>query len=118
MGKEAALCGLWNSSPQSCSVTFGCSGTFTTSTRGLTAATQNPGTVSDDPANTFVVDGQGVTAHFITVAPGTTYARFALYDDEVAAGNDRLPEDAVSRSSTYERRGAGGDAGPSGRPGL
>ena len=73
---------------QSYGITFGYSGPFSMSTRGLLAATQNPGTVSDDPTNTFVVGGPGQTVHTITIPAGTTYARFALYDDNIPAGND------------------------------
>jgi hypothetical protein len=77
-----------NGSPQSYGITFGYTGSFSTTTRGLTAATQSPGTVSDDPTNTFVVGGPGTTAHTINIPAGTTYARFALYDDNIPAGND------------------------------
>ncbi len=75
-------------SPQSYDVTFGYSGDFETSTRGLTAATENADTVSDDPTNNFVVGGPGITEHEIEIPEGTTYARFALYDEQVGAGND------------------------------
>lgn len=77
-----------NGSAQSYGITFGYTGPFSMSTRGLIAATQNPGTVSDDPTNTFVVGGPGITAHSISIPAGTRYARIALYDDQVAAGND------------------------------
>jgi subtilisin family serine protease len=77
-----------NGTAQSYGITFGYTGPFSMSTRGLLAATQNPGTVSDDPTNTFVVGGPGQTVHTINVPTGTTYARFALYDDNIPAGND------------------------------
>jgi hypothetical protein len=77
-----------NGTAQSYGITFGYTGAFSMSTRGLLAATQNPGTVSDDPTNTFVVGGPGQTVHNITIPAGTTYARFALYDDAIPAGND------------------------------
>jgi subtilisin family serine protease len=77
-----------NGTPQSYPITFGYTGPFSTTTRGLKAATQNAATVSDDPTNTFVVGGPGVTAHPVTIAAGTTYARFALYDDAIPTGND------------------------------
>ncbi len=77
-----------NGTPQSYTVRFGYTGSFSTSTRGLVAATQNAGSVSDDPTNTFVVGGPGTTSHSITIAPGTTYARVALFDDQVGASND------------------------------
>jgi hypothetical protein len=77
-----------NGTAQSYDITFGYTGAFSMSTRGLLAATQNPGTVSDDPTNTFVVGGPGITVHDIVIPAGTTYARFALYDDQIPAGND------------------------------
>jgi hypothetical protein len=77
-----------NGTAQSYGITFGYTGPFSATTRGLKAATQMPGTVSDDPTNTFVVDGPGVTVHPVTIPAGTTYARFALYDDNIPAGND------------------------------
>jgi len=77
-----------NGTAQSYDITFGYTGSFSLSPRGLLAATQNPGAVSDDPTNTFVVGGPGVTAHQIVIPAGTTYARFALYDDQIAAPND------------------------------
>ncbi|HXH33531.1 MAG TPA: S8 family serine peptidase [Plantibacter sp.] len=77
-----------NGTAQSYTVRFGYTGSFSTSTRGLVAATQNAGSVSDDPTNTFVVGGPGTMSHSITIAPGTTYARVALYDDQVGASND------------------------------
>jgi hypothetical protein len=77
-----------NGSAQSYGITFGYTGPFAMSTRGLLAATQHAGTVSDDPTNTFVVGGPGVTVHDVVIPAGTTYARFALYDDAIPAGND------------------------------
>ena len=77
-----------NGSAQSYGITFGYTGPFSMSTRGLLAATTSPGTVSDDPTNTFVVGGPGQTVHEVVIPAGTTYARFALYDDNIPAGND------------------------------
>jgi hypothetical protein len=77
-----------NGTAQSYPITFGYDGPFAMTTRGLLAATQKPGTVADDPTNTFVVGGPGVTAHDVVIPAGTTYARFALYDDQIPAGND------------------------------
>jgi hypothetical protein len=94
-----------NGTAQSYNVTFGYTGPFSTSVRGLLAATQNPGTVSDDPTNTFVVGGPGQTVHNITIPAGTTYARFALYDDAIPAGNDI---DLYIYNSTGEQVGASG----------
>jgi subtilisin family serine protease len=73
---------------QSYGIRFGYDGPFATSIRGLLAATEIAGQVSDDPTNTFVVGGPGVTAHKVVIPAGTTYARFALYDDQIATGND------------------------------
>jgi hypothetical protein len=77
-----------NGAAQSYDITFGYNGPFAMTTRGLLAATQKPGTVADDPTNTFVVGGPGITAHEVVIPAGTTYARFALYDDQIPAGND------------------------------
>jgi len=77
-----------NGTAQSYSVTFGYTGAFSTSTRGLEVATETLGAVADDPSNSFVVGGAGTTLHTLNVPAGTSYARFALYDDQIAAGND------------------------------
>ena len=70
-------------------VTFGYTGPFTASARGLVAATVNAGTVTQDPDQTFVAaDPTGTVAVQVTIPAGTTYARFALFDADVAPGAD------------------------------
>ncbi len=73
-------------------VTFGFSGAFGTTTRGLVPAATTAGNVVDDPANdinTALTTGVGVTVHAIDVPAGTTYARFSLFD-AYTDGNDDL----------------------------
>ena len=69
-------------------VTFGYDGAFTTSARGLVAPTITPGTVPDDPGDSFAPGGPGTVAIPVTIAAGTTHARFSLSDADVAAGSD------------------------------
>ncbi len=70
------------------------------------SASTFPGSVSDDPTNTFVVGGPGQVVHNVTIPAGTTYARFAIYDDQVGPGNDidlyvyNSDGDEVGRSGT------------------
>lgn len=70
-------------------VTFGYTGAFTATARGLVAPAVTAGTVSQDPDQTFdVADPTGTVAIPVTIPAGTTYARFALFDADVAAGSD------------------------------
>jgi len=70
-------------------VTFGYSGSFSASARGLVAPVLNAGTVNQDPDQTFdPADSSGTVAIPVTIPAGTTYARFALFDEDVAAGAD------------------------------
>jgi hypothetical protein len=70
-------------------VTFGYDGPFTATPRGLIAAITNPGSVSQDPDQTFdPTDPTGTVAVPVTIAAGTTYARFQLFDEDVAPGSD------------------------------
>ncbi|MDP2293400.1 MAG: S8 family serine peptidase [Actinomycetota bacterium] len=74
---------------QSYDVTFGYNGAFSATPRGLVAATVTPGTVAQDPDQTFdPADPAGTTAVPVVIPAGTTYARFALFDSDVAAGAD------------------------------
>ena len=77
-----------NGSAQSYGITYGYTGPFSTSVRGLKAATALAGTVSDDPTNSFVVGGPGISTQTVEIPAVTTYARFALYDEQVGPGND------------------------------
>ena len=74
--------------PISYAVTFGYSGPFVAAARGLIPATTTDGTVADDPGNSFSVGGPGVVAIPVTIAAGTTYARFSLFDANVSPASD------------------------------
>jgi subtilisin family serine protease len=70
-------------------VTFGYDGAFSATARGLVPAAVTPGTVGQDPDQTFVKgDAAGTVEIPVTVPAGTTHARFALFDADVAAGAD------------------------------
>jgi hypothetical protein len=70
-------------------VTFGYTGTFTASPRGLVPATLTAGTVSDDPTDsTCSLDSPNAQKIDVAVPGGTTYARFSLFDADVVAGSD------------------------------
>lgn len=70
-------------------VTFGYAGPFTATPRGLIPAVVSPGTVAQDPDQTFDPnDAAGTTAIPVVIPPGTTYARFSLFDADVTAGSD------------------------------
>jgi hypothetical protein len=64
--------------PIAYNVTFGYSGAFTATARGLLAPTTSAGSVSD-----------GAFVQYPVVIPaGTTYARFSLFDTDVAPASD------------------------------
>lgn len=70
-------------------VTFGYSGPFTATPRGLVPAVLTAGEVSDDPTD----GGCSLTSPNaqlipVTIPDGTTYARFALFDADVNPGSD------------------------------
>ena len=70
-------------------VTFGYSGAFAATARGLVPATVTPGTVTQDPDQTFAPgDPSGTVAFAVVIPAGTTYARFSLFNGDVAAGSD------------------------------
>jgi Subtilase family/Fibronectin type-III domain/Peptidase inhibitor I9/PA domain len=70
-------------------VTFGYSGTFTATARGLIPALVTLGTVAQDPDSTFdPASTAGTIAIPVTIAAGTTYARFSLFESDVATGSD------------------------------
>jgi subtilisin family serine protease len=78
-----------NGSPISYNVTFGYTGTFAATARGLIAPVINAGTVNQDPDQTFdPADSTGTVAIPVTIGAGTTYARFQLFDADVAPGSD------------------------------
>ena len=69
-------------------VTFGYDGPFTATPRGLIPAATDSGTVDDDPSNTFNPAGPGVVSIPMAIADGTTFARFSLFDTDVAPAAD------------------------------
>ena len=70
-------------------VKFGYTGPFTATARGLEAAKVTPGSVAQDLDQTFdPADAEGTVAIPVVIPVGTTYARFALFDSDVAAGAD------------------------------
>jgi Subtilase family/Fibronectin type-III domain/Peptidase inhibitor I9/PA domain len=70
-------------------VAFGYSGPFTATARGLIPAAVTAGTVTQDPDQTFdPVDPTGTVAIPVVIPAGTTYARFSLFDADVAPGAD------------------------------
>ncbi|HEU4428407.1 MAG TPA: S8 family peptidase [Myxococcota bacterium] len=78
--------------PVSFPVTFGYTGAFGATARGLVEALEEAANVVDDPANdinTALTTGVGITVHVVTVPAGTTHARFSLFDD-FTDGNDDL----------------------------
>ena len=74
--------------PITYNITFGYTGAFSATARGLIPATTTPGTVSDDPADSFSPTGQGVVAIPVNIPAGTTYARFSLFDASVSPPSD------------------------------
>jgi hypothetical protein len=78
-----------NGSSTSYPVTFGYTGAFSATARGLVAATVTPGVVAQDPDQTFSPsDPTGIVAIPVVIPAGTTYQRYALFDSDVAAGAD------------------------------
>ncbi|MBI3241185.1 MAG: S8 family serine peptidase [Chloroflexi bacterium] len=80
-----------NGGPLSYNVTFGYTGAFTATARGLIPATSFTGNVVDDPANdinTALGSGVGITLHSVAIPAGATYARFSLFDDFTDGADD------------------------------
>jgi hypothetical protein len=70
-------------------VTFGYDGSFTAAARGLIPAAITAGTVADDPTDsTCSLTSPNAVLVPVTVAAGTTYARFSLFDADVNLGSD------------------------------
>ena len=70
-------------------VTFGYDGTFTATARGLVPAAITADTVADDPTDsTCSLTSPNAKLVQVTIAAGTTYARFSLFDADVNAGSD------------------------------
>ena len=87
LGAPASVFG--NGDPINYNVTFGYSGPFLAAARGLIPADITAGAVDQDPDQTFIpADPTGTVAIPVTIPAGTTYARFSLFDADVAAGSD------------------------------
>jgi hypothetical protein len=70
-------------------VTFGYTGAFTATPRGLVAAALTPGTVADDPTDgACSLSAPNAQLIPVSVPAGTTYARFSLFDADVTPGAD------------------------------
>ena len=71
-------------------VTFGYTGAFTATPRGLVPANVTPGTVADDPDDNFSlpVTGGDIVPIPVTVTTLATHARFSLFDADVDPGAD------------------------------
>jgi hypothetical protein len=70
-------------------VTFGYTGPFTATPRGLIEPVLAEGTVAQDPDQTFTLgDLTGTVAIPILIPAGTTYTRFALFNSDVSPGSD------------------------------
>ena len=70
-------------------MTFGYNGPFTATARGLVPAAITEGTVADDPTDsTCSLTSPNAQLVPVTISAGTTYARFSLFDADVAPGTD------------------------------
>jgi len=88
-----ALFGTGASGGLSYEITFGATGPFSTAVAGLVAASTVQDIVVDDPTNdlmTALQTGVGVNLHEVQLPPGTSLARFALFDDRVDGEFDDL----------------------------
>ena len=71
------------------SVTFGYTGPFTVTPRGLVAPALTDGRVDQDPDQVFnAADATGTVAIPVVIPAGSTYVRFSLFDADVAPGSD------------------------------
>jgi subtilisin family serine protease len=70
-------------------VTFGYTGAFTATARGLIPADLTTGSVTQDPDQVFTPgDPAGTVALSVTIPAGTTYARFSLFNADSVSGSD------------------------------
>ncbi|HET9909787.1 MAG TPA: S8 family serine peptidase, partial [Anaerolineales bacterium] len=70
-------------------VTFGYTGPFTATARGLIPAVTTTGTVTDDPTDsTCSLTSPNAQLLPVTLPAGTTYARYSLFDVDVNPGTD------------------------------
>jgi subtilisin family serine protease len=79
-----------NGSPINYDVTFGYTGPFSATARGLVPADITSGTVADDPTDGAcnLTPGPDKVQVPVVIPAGTTYARFSLFDADVAPGAD------------------------------
>jgi subtilisin family serine protease len=78
-----------NGGALSYNVTFGYAGSFSATPRGLVAAAITSGTVADDPTDgACSLTSPNAQLIPVSIAAGTTYARFSLFDADVTAGSD------------------------------
>ena len=70
-------------------VTFGYTGPFTATARGLVSAAVSAGTVTDDPTDgPCTLTSPNAVKIPVVIPAGTTYARFSLFDADVSPGAD------------------------------
>jgi subtilisin family serine protease len=69
-------------------VVFGYNGDFSAEGRGLVAAMTESDWIEDDPTDSFARGGPGTISYEVLIPEGTTYARFALFDDYVDPAAD------------------------------
>ncbi len=78
-----------NGDPISYDVTFGYSGDFTATARGLVAAETTPDTVTHDPDQTFdPTDLTGTKKYEVVIPAGTTHQRYAIFEEDVDVDAD------------------------------
>jgi subtilisin family serine protease len=78
-----------NGAATSYAVTFGYTGPFTATARGLVAAALTSDTVSDDPTDgTCSLTSPNAKLIPVVIPAGTTHARFSLFDADVSPGAD------------------------------
>ena len=77
-----------NGGPISYNVTFGYTGAFAATARGLVPAATTDDAITDDPTDNFVRGGPGTKSYDVTIPAGTTYARFSLFNANVSPASD------------------------------
>jgi len=78
-----------NGGPINYNVTFGYTGEFSATARGLIPAATTVGVVADDPTNgACSLTSPNAQLIPVTIPAGTSYARFSLFDADVDAGAD------------------------------
>ncbi len=93
--------------PINYNVTFGYTGAFSATARGLIPAAITADTVLDDPTDsTCSLSSPNAKLIAVAIPAGTTYARFQLFDADVAPGSDI--DMCVFRGATNVGSSAGG----------